>query len=71
VPGETLSVQLPPSGRAHPRNAAGSVARGRAMQSEKRSNIVRAPLQWGYPARAGRFAATQLRGRLPPTEELF
>jgi len=23
----------------------------------------------GYPARAGRFAATQLRGRLPPTEE--
>jgi len=23
----------------------------------------------GYPARAGRFAATQLRGRLPPTDE--
>jgi len=22
----------------------------------------------GYPARAGRFAATQARGRLPPTE---
>jgi hypothetical protein len=25
----------------------------------------------GYPAKAGRFAATQLRGRLPPTKKYF